>query len=221
MTEAAAGPSPLPGADLELVAALRRGDEAAFLTLVERHHASMVRVARSWLGNQALAEESAQEAWLAALQGMARFEGRSSVKSWLFAILANCARRRAAREGRSVPFSSLVPGGEGDDPAVEPSRFLADDHPRWPGHWARAPEPWAEERLLTRETAEAARRAIGALPPSQRQVITLRDVEGLGAEETCGVLGLSEGNQRVLLHRARARVRAALERHLRGEEEEA
>lgn len=218
MIEAAADSPPGPLADAEMLLALRRGEEAAFIALVERHHASMVRVARGWLGSSALAEEAAQEAWLGALEGMARFEGRSSVRTWLFGILANCARQRAAREGRSVPLSSLEPQGEGDAPAVEPSRFLADDHSRWPGHWARAPEPWAEEQLATRETAEAARRAIDDLPPSQRQVITLRDVEGLSAEEACAVLGLSEGNQRVLLHRARARVRAALERHLQREE---
>jgi RNA polymerase sigma-70 factor (ECF subfamily) len=216
LIEAAADRPPGPLADAEMLLALRRGEEAAFIALVERHHASMVRVARGWLGNRALAEEAAQEAWLGALEGMARFEGRSSVRTWLFGILANCARQRAAREGRSVPLSSLEP--EGDAAALEPSRFLADDHPRWPGHWARAPEPWAEEQLATRETAEAARRAIEDLPPSQRQVITLRDVEGFSAEEACAVLGLSEGNQRVLLHRARARVRAALERHLQREE---
>lgn len=218
MNDVAAGGVPPTADDRDLVAALRRGDETAFLTLVERHHASMLRVARSWLNNRALAEEAVQEAWLGALQGVSRFEGRSSVKTWLFGILANCARRRAAREARSVPFSSLGSEGDGDEPAVEPARFLADDHPQWPGGWARAPEPWAEERLLTRETAQAARRAIESLPASQRQVITLRDVEGLSSEEACELLGLSEGNQRVLLHRARARVRAALERHLQGEE---
>lgn len=202
--------------DLALVARLRAGDEAAFRGLVRSLHASMARLARSFCG-PAVADEVVQEAWLGVLQGLDGFEGRSSLKSWVLRILVNTARTRGAREARSVPFSAL--GGGGDDgPAVDPGQFLPDDHPRWPGHWANAPRAWSEERLLAKEALQVAQGAIDALPPAQREVIVLRDVEGLSSEEACALLGVSEGNQRVLLHRARARVRAALDRHLAGEE---
>lgn len=202
-----------------LLAALRRGDEAAFSRLVDLHHASMVRVARLYVGSQAAAEEVAQEAWLGVLNGLARFEGRCSLKAWIFAIVANCARSRGARDRRMVPLSSLAQDEEGSGASVEPDRFLGEDHPRWPGHWSQPPEAWAEDALVSRETLQAIASAMATLPPMQRAVMTMRDVEGLGSEETCQVLGLSEANQRVLLHRARSKVRAALERYLHEGEE--
>ena len=200
-----------------LLAALRDGDEAAFETLVNAHYPAMLRVALMYIRNRSVAEEVIQETWLAVLQGLARFEGRSSLKTWIFRILANRARTRAVREGRSVPFSALASQeAEGDEPAVEPERFRpAGD--KWPGGWVSAPQSWGEipeERMLALETRERIRLAIEALPPAQRTVITLRDIEGWDAEEVSGHLGVTDGNQRVLLHRARSKVRAALERYL-------
>lgn len=198
-------------ADLE---ALRDGDEGAFSRLVDRHHASMIRVARLYVGSTAAAEEVAQEAWLGVVQGIARFEGRSTLEAWIFAIVANCAKRRGAQERRTVPLSSLARDDEGG-PAVDPERFLDGAHPRWPGHWSQPPEPWTSDQVDSRETLEAIAAAMEKLPPMQRAVMTMRDVEGLGADETCQVLGLSDANQRVLLHRARSKVRSALEAYLR------
>ncbi|HEY6911973.1 MAG TPA: RNA polymerase sigma factor [Myxococcales bacterium] len=198
--------------ELSLVSALREGDESAFLEIVGRYHASMLRVAQVFVQTPALAEEVVQETWLAVLEGISRFEGRSALRSWIFRILANRARTRAQREARTQPFSSLEE--EDDGPTVDPARFLPDDHPRWPGHWSAPPSPWADARLMATETLALAQRAIDALPAKQKQVILLRDVEGCSPEEVCEALGLSDGNQRVLLHRARAAVRAALESHL-------
>jgi len=201
--------------DAALLDALRAGDEAAFLAVVGKHHASMIRVARLYV-DASVAEDVVQEAWIGVLNGLDGFQGRCSLKAWIFRILANCARRRGGLERRSVPFSALEDEPEEGEPAVSPDRFLDGEHPRWPGHWSRPPEPWAEERLAAHEAASLARSAIEALPPAQRQVITLRDLEGLEASEVCELLAVSEGNQRVLLHRARSRVRAALEAHLGG-----
>jgi RNA polymerase sigma-70 factor (ECF subfamily) len=201
------------GEEKVLLEALRRGDEAAFLALVNRHHGAMVRLARAFVRSEAVAEEVAQEAWLAALEGLAAFRGEAGVKGWLLAIVANRARSRAVREARSVPMSSLGPAEGEDGPAVDPDRFLPAGHPEWPGHWAADPAPFPEARLLAAEAAAKAKAAIAALPARQQAVITLRDVEGLSAEEACLALGLSEENQRVLLHRARSRVRAELERY--------
>src|SRR5712671_4562059 len=207
-------PSGATSEDALLVEKLRRGHEAAFLLLVRRHQPSMLRVASTFVSSAAVAEEVVQETWLGVLHGLDGFQGRSSLRSWIFGILANCARSRGARESRSAPFSSFTAPDE-DEPAVDPSRFLGADHPRWPGHWASPPEQWAEEKLATKETLEFVRGAIGALPPAQRQVITLRDVEGWSSAETCEALGISEGNQRVLLHRARSKVRARVEQLMR------
>jgi RNA polymerase sigma-70 factor, ECF subfamily len=195
--------------ELSLVSALREGDESAFLEIVSRYHASMIRVAQVFVQGPAVAEEVVQETWLAVLEGISRFEGRSALRSWIFRILANRARTRAQREARTQPFSSMEE--ESDGPTVDPSRFLPDDHPQWPGHWSAPPSPWADARLMAGETLALAQRAIDALPPKQKQVILLRDVEGCSPEEVCEALGLSDGNQRVLLHRARAAVRATLE----------
>jgi RNA polymerase sigma-70 factor (ECF subfamily) len=192
----------------QLVAALRAGDEAAFRSLIERYHPLLVRVARSYVPTRAVAEEVAQETWLAVLEGIDRFEERSSLKTWLFRILTNKAKTRGERERRSLPFSSF----ETDEPAVEPERFRGPQEP-WTGHWSATPRAFPEERLLAAEALAVIEDAIAALPPAQRAVITLRDVEGWSAEEVCNALTLSETNQRVLLHRARAKVRAALERY--------
>jgi RNA polymerase sigma-70 factor (ECF subfamily) len=195
--------------EASLVARLRSGDESAFRALIEMYHAMLVRVARMYVSSQAVAEEVAQETWLAVLEGIDRFEGRSSLKTWIFRILTNRAKTRGIREGRSLPFSSL----EADEPAVEADRFHGDGH-AWPGHWAAPPAGFPEERLLAGETREVIEQAIEALPPTQRAVISLRDIEGWSAEEVCNALTLSETNQRVLLHRARSSVRAALEQYL-------
>jgi RNA polymerase sigma-70 factor, ECF subfamily len=196
--------------EAELVAALRAGDEEAFTMLVTTWHASLKRVARAYVRTDATAEEVVQETWLAAIAGLDRFEERASLKTWLFHILANRARTRAVREARSVPFTALA-GGE-DAPAVDPDRFNGEDD-AWPGHWAAPPRPWEdpERRLQSLEARELLRAAIGGLPEMQQAVLTLRDVEGLEAQEVCELLDLSDANQRVLLHRARARVRTELE----------
>jgi RNA polymerase sigma-70 factor, ECF subfamily len=194
----------------ELLAALRAGDERAFVALVERHHASMVRIALLFVPSREVAEEVAQEAWLGVLKGLDRFEGRSSLKTWIFRILTNTAKTRGVREGRSVPFSAL---GESET-SVDPDLFLGPDHEQFPGHWASPPSGWPEHRLLAGETRERLRQAIDTLPPNQRAVISLRDVEGWSSEDVCNALELTETNQRVLLHRARAKVRRALEEYL-------
>jgi RNA polymerase sigma-70 factor, ECF subfamily len=203
--------------DLRTVEALRAGDEAAFRDLVERHHASLIRVALMYVRTRAVAEEVVQDTWIGVLRSLPRFEGRSSLRTWIFRILANQARTRARREARSVPFSSLA--GPDDGPAVDPDRFLSGDHPAFAGHWASPPRSWdavPEEQLLARETRERVLAAIEALPASQRAVISLRDVEGWSSEEVRDLLEISEGNQRVLLHRARSKVRRALEDYLDG-----
>ena len=198
-----------PGQELALVSALRAGDERAFAELVDMYSAGMRRFALSIVRNGAIADEVVQEAWLNVLRGLERFEGRSALKTWIFRIVANTAKTRAERESRSVPFSAFANESADDEPAVDPARFR---NPLHPGGWTSFPEPW--ERLEARETRDVIAEAIEQLPPAQRLVISMRDVEGWSAEEVCNVLELSESNQRVLLHRARSKVRAALERHL-------
>jgi RNA polymerase sigma-70 factor (ECF subfamily) len=211
---AAEAAGPALAEERRLVAALRAGDEEAFAQLVDRYHASLLRVARTYVRTPAHAEEVVQDTWLGVIRGLDRFRGESSVKTWLFRILVNQAKTRALRESRSVPFSSLA--GDDGEPVVDEDRFLPAEHPEWPGHWVSAPARFdlPEERLLAGETLGLVRETIDALPPRQQQVITLRDVEGWSAEEVCGLLGLSDANQRILLHRARSKVRAALEVHL-------
>jgi RNA polymerase sigma-70 factor (ECF subfamily) len=201
-----------------LDAALRRGDEAAFEALVDRYHTTLVGVAIHYVRDRAVAEEVAQETWLGVLKGIDRFESRASLKTWLFQILVNRAKSRGVRESRSVPLSALQnPDADGADPAVGADGFLPADHPQWPGHWATPPRRWdldPERALLSGELRGRIETAIAALPESQRLTITLRDVQGWTPEEVCESLGLSEGNQRVLLHRARSRVRTALDEYL-------
>jgi RNA polymerase sigma-70 factor (ECF subfamily) len=196
---------------------LRRGDESAFLTLVDRYSASLLRLALTYVHNRQIAEEVVQETWLGVLLGLNRFEGRSALKTWIYRILINTAKTRAQREGRSVPLSALDEFDlELEGPSVEPDRFLSPNHPQWPGHWVSLPPSWddvPEERLLAQETRAFLREAINALPMQQREVVTLRDIEGWPAEEVCNILEISETNQRVLLHRARSKIRRALERY--------
>jgi RNA polymerase sigma-70 factor (ECF subfamily) len=208
-----------PAGQAELVAALRAGDEQAFTVLIEELGPSMLRVARMYVATRAVAEDVVQETWLAVLSGIERFEGRSSLKTWIFRILTNRAKTRGEREGRSVPFSSFASDADADEGVtVDVDRFRSGG--QFTGHWTSAPSRWSElpeNRLVGKETIAIAEAAIAALPESQRTVITMRDVDGLSSEEVRNVLGLSESNQRVLLHRARAKVRRALETYLEGD----
>jgi RNA polymerase sigma-70 factor, ECF subfamily len=204
--------------DEELLLALRRRDEMAFAALVERYHAQLVRLAMVYVSNRAVAEEVAQETWIGVLQGIDRFEGRSSFRTWLFRILTNQAKRRGQREARSLPFAAFSARADTEDvePTVAPERFQPAGH-EWAGHWVSFPRNWREtpeDLLLSDETRTLVRQAIDALPLTQRLVITLRDVEGAPSAEVCNMLAISETNQRVLLHRARAKVRGQLERYL-------
>jgi RNA polymerase sigma-70 factor (ECF subfamily) len=194
--------------DAGLLQRLRDGDEDAFMTLVDKYGPSLLRVAMMYVSSRAVAEEVVADTWLAVYTGLERFEGRSSLKTWLFRILTNKAKTRGVRESRTLPFSSFVGDGDEEGTAVEVDRFNRG------GAWSAPPRGVPEERLLAGEARRTVEEAIAALPENQRAVITLRDVEGLSAEEACNVLGLSETNQRVLLHRARAKVRAAFERYL-------
>jgi RNA polymerase sigma-70 factor (ECF subfamily) len=199
--------------DAALVEALRRGDEQAFASLVRRHHASLLRLAMSYVATREQAEDAVAETWLGVLKGIDRFEGRSSLKTWIFRILVNRAKTKGVREQRSVPFSSLGTEGDGGEaePSVDPGRFAPA------GNWSAPPQSWEglpEERLLSAEAKAVVDDAIARLPDMQRAVITLRDVQGFTAEEARDVLGLTEVNQRVLLHRARSKVRARLEEYL-------
>lgn len=183
--------------DGELLARLRARDEGAFVALVERYHPAMIRLASTFVPSTAVAEEVVQETWVAVVRGIDRFEGRSSLRTWLFRILANRARTIGAKERRSIPVDT----GEG---AVDARRFTSD------GQWSAPPAPWpddVDERLVATANARRVRAAIAGLPDGQRQVVTLRDGEGLSAREVCEILGLTEGNQRVLLHRGRSHVR--------------
>ena len=199
--------------DALLVEGLRAGDEAAFAAVMRMYGMGMLRVAEMYVSSRAVAEDVVQEAWVGVLRGIGRFEGRSSLKTWLYRIVANTAKTRGVRESRSVPFSSLGDGG--DEGTVDADRFIGSGE-RFPGHWAVPPQAWAPEgRLLADETLEVVERAIEKLPPAQRAVITMRDVQGFTSEEVCNALDLTETNQRVLLHRARAKVRSALEEYMR------
>lgn len=204
--------------DAALCVALKRGDERAFEELVERFHAPLRRFAMTYVRNAAVADEVVQETWLGVVRGIERFEGRSSLKTWIFQILVNNAMSRAERESRTVPLSTYDVHDD-DEPAVDPSRFFDEHHARWPGHWAAPLSRWnelPEDALYGHETLAVLWSTIEALPDMQRRVIVLRDVEGWSPDDVCGMLDLSEANQRVLLHRARSRCRAALESHFDG-----
>jgi RNA polymerase sigma-70 factor (ECF subfamily) len=197
----------LSKSDQQLVAAIRRGDEDAFVDLVTRYNASMVRLARTFVSSKAVAEDVVQETWLAVIQGIDRFEGRSSLKTWLFRILTNRAKTRGERDGRQVPFSSTRRSD--GEPAVDPDRFTD-------GAWNSLPAavPASDDVLVSKEFHKLVGAAVTKLPDGQRAVITMRDIEGFSSDEVCSLLNISEGNQRVLLHRARSKVRAAVEGYL-------
>ena len=193
-----------------LLGRLRAGDESAFVELVERHHSGMVILARAYVGSEAVAEDVVQDVWSAVVRGIDRFEGRSSLRTWLFTIVKNRAISTFSREIRSVPLSALWPDDDGTGAPPAPDRLSAD---AGEGDWAASPRPWEDgaRRLLSLELREELRRALDGLPPRQQAVVALRDVEGLGPGEVCDLLGLSEENQRVLLHRGRTRLRRALQ----------
>jgi RNA polymerase sigma-70 factor (ECF subfamily) len=202
--------------DADLLDRLRAGDQDAFRVLLRRHHRAVVRVAGAVVRREAIAEEIAQEAWISVVRAIGTFDGRGSLRGWIFRIAINAARARAAREAREVPASSLGDDADDAEATVDPARFHHEG--RWIGHWSAPPVPWPrpDERLLSAETHALIAREIDALPALQRQVITLRDTQDLDAGETCTILGITEANQRVLLHRARAKIRQALDLHLRG-----
>jgi RNA polymerase sigma-70 factor (ECF subfamily) len=199
------------------VEAFRARDESAIRALYEQHVPSMRRMARNYVRSEAVAEEVVQETWLAVLSGIDRFQGRATLSTWIYSILINQAKTHSVRENRMLPFSALG-GGEDDEPAVDPGRFQTDSE-AWPGHWATPPRPWhkPERRLLSLETREQLKRALADLPERQRTIVALRDVDGLSSDEVCQRLALSPENQRVLLHRGRSRLRAALEEYLDGD----
>ena len=215
------GPEP-SSSEAALLAALRRGDENAFSALVDAYGATMHRVALTFVRSTAVADEVVQEAWLGALRGLDRFEGRSALKTWLCRIVANTARTHAAREARTVPFSSLELEREANsvnEPSLPIDRFQGPDD-EYPRRWVSNPTPWSAAphmAAVSAETRDLIADTIAGLPDGQRIVISLRDVEGWDSAEVCSVLDLSETNQRVLLHRARSKVRAALERYLTNE----
>jgi RNA polymerase sigma-70 factor (ECF subfamily) len=190
--------------DADLLARLRAGDEGAFVSLVERYNGSLLRLARTYVPSDAVAEEAVQDTWMGVVRGVDRFEGRSSLKTWLFRILVNRARTAGVREPRSV-------GLDDHEPAVDPARFDGT------GAWAQPLQPWetdADDRLVAATWSKALAAALDALPPRQREIVVLRDVEGLPSDDVCSVLGITEGNQRVLLHRGRSRLRSMLEADL-------
>jgi RNA polymerase sigma-70 factor, ECF subfamily len=202
--------------EAELVAGLRRRDEAAFVAVVTAYHQTLLRIARLHVSSMSVAEEVVQETWLAVMKGIDRFDGRSSLKTWCVRILVNHAVSRGRREGRIVPFSALAaadasPAGS---PSVSADRFHDFDHPVAPYLWSTPPRDWPEDSLLVSEVRQLVADKVAALPAAQRTVISLRDIEGWAASETCDALGISDANQRVLLHRARATIRSALEGYL-------
>ena len=214
-TAPGATPAPAGGKDAVLIERLKQGDEAAFLVLVEDNSRSLRRIARLY-ATDAVAEEVVQDTWIAVIRGLDRFEGRASLRTWIVKILINIARSRGEREKRQIPFSAFVDPATAPESAVDPDRFQGPAG-RFPGGWNSFPERWdeqPEERFLSTEGVEVARRAIAALPPAQCEVVTLRDVEGWSSDDVSEALGITPGNQRVLLHRGRSRVRSVLERAL-------
>ncbi len=196
--------------DAALVERLRAGDEETFAALVDGWSGWMLRLARQFVPTSSVAEEVVQETWLAVVEGLDRFRAEASLRTWVYRILVNQAKRRGIRERRSVPFASLAPEDEG--PTVDPARFQRAGDPH-PGGWHEFPEEWPEQVALTHEVREVVTVALAELPPRQRVVVALRDLDGHSSDEVCDLLDISAGNQRVLLHRGRAVVRAHLERY--------
>jgi len=197
----------------DLVASLRAGDEQAFATLVDAWSGWMLRLAREFVATQGAAEDVVQETWIAVLKGLEKFRGDASLRTWVYRILVNQGKRRGVRDRRTVPFASL--GAEDTGPTVDPSRFQGPDG-EFPRHWREDPEEWPEQVTLTREVRGVVVEALADLPQRQRIVVALRDLDGHSAEEVCALLGVTLGNQRVLLHRGRAVVRAHLEHYFAG-----
>ena len=199
----------LPADDLALVRSLRDGDEATFVQLVDAWGAAMLRVALVHVSSRAVAEEVVQESWVTVLRHLDRFEGRSSLRTWVLGIVINVARSRGRAERRCTPTDEAL---DAPGPLFPGSRFRPLDD-EWPRHWAMGPSPWPtpEQELIAGETRRVILTAVAKLPPAQREVLVLRDIEGLPAQETCNMLAIGDTNQRVLLHRARSRVRKAIE----------
>ena len=214
--EALASPKSAWALDERTISGLRAGDEETFRELFHRSYPMMKRVARGYVDSDAVAEEIVQDTWMAIVTGIDRFEGRCALSTWLFSILTNQAKTHSARERRSLPFSCVAPA-DVQESAVDPDRFQKDDE-AWPGHWAAAPRPWhkPERRLLSLEARQELKAALARLPERQRTIVALRDIDGLSAEEARDLLGVSQENQRVLLHRGRSRLRTFLEEYLDG-----
>ena len=203
-----------PENDARLASQIAAGNEQAFIDLVARHHGAFTRLALLWVGSPSIAEEVVQETWAVALEKLPEFEGRSTLKTWLCGILLNTARARARKERRTVSVPSFTPDDTGE-PAVPADRFSPPGH-RWDGHWQAPPRAWPETpeaALLSTETLGVVETCLQRLPETQRAVLILRDVEELSGEEACNALGITDTHQRVLLHRARSRMRALLEQH--------
>jgi RNA polymerase sigma-70 factor, ECF subfamily len=203
----------VPSADAATIERLLAGDEATFMMLVDQNQPAMLRIAQMYVSSRAVAEEAVQEAWIGILKGLPTFEGRSSLRTWMYKIVTNVAKTRGVREGRSLPFSALA--GEHDDP-IDASWFQGPEDP-FPGGWRTFPDDWRgipEERLLGRETLDHISRALDGMPPMQAEVVRLRDVQEWSSEEVCNALDLTETNQRVLLHRGRSRIRRDLDAYL-------
>jgi len=202
--------------DLALARRIEGGDETAFVALIRRHHAGFMRLATVWVRSPSVAEDVVQETWLVVLERLGEFQGRSALKTWLCGILVNIARSRARRENKLVPFDPLTMAQDlAPETAVPAERFSPPGH-RWDGHWQRPPRSWApspEAVVITTETLAIIERCLEELPAQQKAVLLFRDVEDLSAEEVCNALGISSTHQRVLLHRARSRMRALLEPH--------
>ena len=218
------GAAVLSRGDAELVVRLQARDERAFSEVVDSWSPMMLRVARTFVSTEASAEEMVQETWLAVLRGLDRFEGRSSLRTWVFRILSNQAKTRGVREARTLPCSSLTGDDENAGPTVNPDRF-GGARDRWPGHWTdegspRRWEPAPETSVVSGEIRALVAAALALLPERQRTVVSLRDVHGLTSDEVCDSLGITAANQRVLLHRARARLRVTLEDYYRDDKNE-
>ena len=211
-----AGGTAVTSEDRKMVARLKQGDEGAFDELVNKHHGALIRMALSHVADREVAEEVVQDTWMAVIEGLNRFEGRSSLRTWIFGILIHKAKDRGVREKRHTTFSAFEAFDDGNDEAVDPSRFQQSGE--WAGHWAFPPQPWddqtPEKLLASQQAVNAMHRAIEALPANLREVLILRDVEGADAKEVCEILKITETNLYVRLHRARERVRAAVEKAL-------
>lgn len=197
----------------QLIARLRRGDEGAFDELVNQHHSALIRMAMGYVADREVAEEVVQDTWMAVIESLDRFQGRSSIRTWICGILIHKAKDRGVREKRHTTFSAFEPYDDDHEEAVDPSRFQQTGE--WAGHWAFPPQPWddqtPEKLLASKQAVDSMQRAIEALPATLKEVLILRDVEGVEAKDVCEMLSITETNLYVRLHRARERVRVAVE----------